>query len=83
MPNKSTLKKLIYVACHRGTKENDLFLGDFAKSHLETLSLDDLALFEKLLEERDDDIFAWLMEYAPPPPQYTMLCKRIKDAVAA
>ena len=50
MTHKPTLKKLIYVACHRGTKENDFLLGAFAKSHLATLSPEDLNLFEKLLK---------------------------------
>lgn len=83
MTYKSTLKKLIYVACHRGTKENDILLGAFAKSHLETLSPEDLNLFEKLLDERDDDIFGWLMGHTVTPSQYAELCIRIKGVVAA
>lgn len=83
MPNKSILKKLIYVACHRGTKENDFLLGGFAKSHLETLSSEELNLFEKLLEERDDDVFGWLMGYTITPSHYAELCIKIKSVVAA
>lgn len=52
---------MIYAANHRGTKENDLLLGDFAKNKLETLSEEDQHLFFRLLEESDGDIYDWFL----------------------
>ena len=82
MPSNPNVKKLIYVACHRGTKENDILLGPFARTQLETLSPQDLSIFENLLAERDDDIFGWLMGHTPTPSPYKNLCKRIRDAAS-
>lgn len=56
-----SLKKMIYAANHRGTKENDLLLGGFAKAHLESLNGEDQQLFAALLEELDGDIYEWFL----------------------
>ena len=49
------LKKLLFKASHRGTKEMDIILGNFAKTNLETMDIDNLKLFEELLELPDPD----------------------------
>lgn len=77
MPQIPYIKKLIYVASHRGTKENDLLLAPFARSQLESLSSQELHIFETFLQERDDDIFGWLMGHTPPPDHYKGLCRLI------
>jgi antitoxin CptB len=61
-------RKLRYRAWHRGFREADLILGPFADSHLEAMSPDELAAFEDLLEQPDQDLYDWIVEAAEPPP---------------
>lgn len=61
MTSFNSIKKMIYSACHRGTKENDLLLGEFAKNTLEALTPAEQHLFERLLEEPDGDIYQWIL----------------------
>jgi antitoxin CptB len=73
MPNIAVRsRRARYRAWRRGTRELDLLLGGFASEWLEPARLDEeLALFEALLEEKDSDIYNWIMgkeqnqEYAP------------------
>ena len=43
------LKKLLFKASHRGTKEMDIILGSFAEKNLETMNLKDLLIQLKIL----------------------------------
>ena len=54
------LKKLLFKASHRGTKEMDIILGNFAKKNLDSMNSDNLKLFEELLEVPDPDLYKWL-----------------------
>lgn len=63
MRNPLSLKKIIYNANHRGTKENDILLGKFANNALEQLTDDEIKLFEDLLEEPDGHIYQWCIGY--------------------
>ena len=59
-------KKLLFRTQHCGMKENDFLLGRFAAAHVERLSEEDLAAFEALLMESDNDIYNWVtMKDAP------------------
>jgi antitoxin CptB len=60
-------KRLTMRAWRRGTKEMDLILGPWAEAHLDGLAPDRLALFERLLEENDQDLMAWIFGQAPAP----------------
>lgn len=55
------LRRVRYRSWHRGCKETDVILGRFADERLETLSNDDLDIYEKLLDEQDVDIWNWLV----------------------
>ena len=48
-------------------RENDLLLGRFARANVETLSDEDIAAFEALLMESDNDIYNWITMKEPPP----------------
>jgi antitoxin CptB len=54
-------KKALYYAWHRGTKEMDILLGEFADAHIATLSVVDLADLEILMDETDRDLFSWII----------------------
>ena len=60
------LKKLLFKASHRGTKEMDIILGNFAKKNLDSMNSDNLKLFEELLEVPDPDL---CLLYTSPSPR--------------
>ena len=54
---KEDLKnKIIYRASYRGSKEIDLLIIAFVKSIIDSLSFDDLADLDKLVNMNDEDI---------------------------
>lgn len=54
------LKRLRMRSWRRGTKEMDLILGPYADGPMATLSQDDLAIYESLLDENDQDLYPWI-----------------------
>ena len=72
------LKKLLFKASHRGTKEMDIILGNFAKKNLESMDIDNLKLFEELLEIPDPDLYKWFTsEDINTPEKFLDLVKEI------
>lgn len=63
-------KRLIYQSCHRGCKETDILLGEFAKIHLGNFTDTELDLYEKFINESDYNIFAWLTNSEELPEKY-------------
>ena len=60
MTNKEILKKqIIYRATHRGTKEMDILLGNFAKKYIGEFNDNELQDLEKLLFIEDEIIYNW------------------------
>ena len=59
-PREIRLKRLRIRSWRRGTREMDLILGAYADGPL--AGLDDAALdaYEALLEEGDQDLYAWI-----------------------
>ena len=54
---KKYLNKLKYRSWHRGTKEADIFLGNFFDLYCKNMNLDQLKKYEKFLElVNDNDI---------------------------
>ena len=64
------LKKLKLRAWRRGFREADLILGPFADQHVANLSPSDLDLFERLLEQPDQDLYGWILERQPTPAEF-------------
>lgn len=61
------MKRALWRAHHRGTKEADMLVGGFADRWLAELDLQGFQWFEALLEEQDVDILAWAFGKAEPP----------------
>jgi len=75
----SRLKRLRMRAWRRGFREMDLILGPFADQHAQDLPEDELAAFEALLQEADQDVYGWIIGREPPPPEYdTSLMKKLQ-----
>ncbi len=53
-------RRACYRAWRRGTRETDLLLGRFASAHCD-MDESQLAAFEALLDESDENIHDWLM----------------------
>jgi antitoxin CptB len=64
------LKKLKFRAWRRGFREADLILGPFADRHVPGFAPDQLDAFERLLEVPDQDLYAWITDREPTPPEY-------------
>ena len=54
-------KRLLYKASHRGMKEADGLIGDFALARIGILSESQLTSFDLLLDESDNDLLKWIM----------------------
>lgn len=55
------LKRLHMRSWRRGMKEMDLILGPWADSHLADLPEDEVAIYDKILQENDQDLLAWML----------------------
>ena len=63
-------KRLRYHSWHRGTKELDLVLGQFAAKYLPDMTEAELDLYEAIVNENEHDIYAWLARREAPPPEH-------------
>lgn len=64
-------RKALFRAWHRGMREMDLLLGQFADARLAAMSDAELDLFEKLLDGvADRDLLAWFTGETPIEPAY-------------
>jgi len=76
-------KKMLWHS-RRGMWELDILLLPFARNKLQSLCKDEQALFERLLAEEDQDLFACLVERAiHPDPQLQALVMSIRDYAAS
>ena len=70
-PNTTTrLARAKFRAWHRGTREADYMIGGFFDAYHATWSEDELAWFERLLDEEDVDIMAWALGTAEAPADF-------------
>ena len=54
--------KLVW-RCRRGMLELDLILTRFLEAYWDALSIKEQAIFERLLDSPDPDLYAWFMGY--------------------
>lgn len=60
-------RKLLFRAWHRGLREVDLILGQFADAHIATLDEAALHEFEALMDVPDGELLTWLTGEAAAP----------------
>ena len=70
MLEQTRLKRLRFRAWRRGFREADLILGPFADSHGPSLTQTQLDTFERLLEQPDPDLYAWIVGQADAPDEF-------------
>lgn len=61
-------KQLIFRSWHRGTREIDLLLGKFADEHMAGFDAEQVALYDRFLNNSDPDIYNWITGQEPVPP---------------
>ena len=64
------LGRVTFRAWRRGFREADMVLGPFADQVAPTLDNDELTEFERLLDEEDQYLYAWIIEREPTPPEF-------------
>ena len=78
--DNNRIKKLRYQSWHRGWKETDILLGNFADKNLESFTEQEIDIYEKLIEESDADIWDWLVGKEPVDnPAYTEILQKIRS----
>ncbi|WP_081326527.1 succinate dehydrogenase assembly factor 2 [Wolbachia pipientis] len=60
-------KKLIYRSLHRGCKETDILLGQFALKYIYKLSIQELIEYEKIVNLDDYDLYCYLTNKKEAP----------------
>ncbi|WDM85470.1 succinate dehydrogenase assembly factor 2 [Ehrlichia sp. JZT12] len=53
-------KKLLYRSLHRGCKEMDIILGNFALHHIYLLSPEDVHEYEKIINISDHQLYRYI-----------------------
>jgi antitoxin CptB len=56
-------KKLIYRSKYRACKENDILIGNYVANFISSMSLDDLASLDEILNREDLDLFRFLSNH--------------------
>lgn len=71
-------KKLLYRSLHRGCKETDLILGNFATKYIHNMTYDELLEWEQILNQPDSDIVSWVIRGAEVPKHlYSAMMKKL------
>jgi antitoxin CptB len=63
-------RKILYRCWHRGMREVDLLLGQFADARIQHLSEAELDQLETFMEAQDADIFSWFAGSKPVDPAF-------------
>ena len=63
-------RKLLFRSWHRGMRETDLILGQYADAHIAQMAEADLDEYEQLLEVLDRDILKWVTGEAATPEEH-------------
>ncbi|MEM9970326.1 MAG: succinate dehydrogenase assembly factor 2 [Pseudomonadota bacterium] len=78
-PHAIRLKRLKIRSWRRGIKEMDMILGRFFDTNGESLAEEHLDAYERLLEENDQDLYAWVSGQADMPGEHVDIIQRIQN----
>lgn len=72
-------RQLRFRSWHRGIREMDLIMGQFADTHLAGMDAAELEAYEALLEVPDTKLYGWISgRETPPAEEQTPLLKRVQ-----
>lgn len=63
-------KRILYRCQHRGMKEMDILLGQYAAARLADMDAGRLDELERLMEIADQDLFNWMIGRVPVPAEH-------------
>ena len=63
-------RRVLFRCWHRGMREVDLLLGQFADARIDQLSEAELDELEQFMEAQDADIFSWFAVSKPVAAEY-------------
>ena len=66
-PREHQLKRLSMRSMRRGIKEMDIILSRYAAKRLDGFDAAELAQYDALLSENDQDLYQWVSGQTPPP----------------
>ena len=73
-------KRLLYRSLHRGCKEMDVILGNFALHHIYLLSAEEINEYEKVVDTNDYQLYKYIVgEELVPEYLNSNLMKNIVD----
>ncbi|MGR3804526.1 succinate dehydrogenase assembly factor 2 [Marinibacterium profundimaris] len=78
-PRETRVKRLKMRAMRRGIREMDLILSAYADARLETMNEGELNLFDQLLGENDQDLYAWVTGQSPAEGVYAAMVDDIAE----
>jgi antitoxin CptB len=71
-----TMRRLRWQ-CRRGLLELDLQFTRFLEQHYSTLNAVEQGAFQRLLEQPDQTLFAWLQGQQEPPPDLKIIVWKV------
>lgn len=63
-------RRILYRCWHRGIREMDLVLGQFAEAEIAGLAESELAALEEIMAEEDHDLLKWVTGADTVPERY-------------
>jgi len=64
------LKRLIYRANHRGMRELDMLIGQFAEARVPQFSDAEAETLERLLDVEEPELMGWITGQQPVPAEH-------------
>ncbi|MDF9303059.1 succinate dehydrogenase assembly factor 2 [Tritonibacter mobilis] len=74
---ETRIKRLTMRSMRRGIKEMDILLSGYAAADLAAMSDAQLALYDALLRENDQDLYQWVTGQTPAPERFNALVDEI------
>lgn len=75
------LKRLKMRAMRRGIKEMDLILSAYADANLAKMGAEELDLFDDILHENDQELYAWVTGQELAPERFSDMISRISGSI--
>ena len=83
MTDEATLRRLRMRSMRRGIREMDLILSGYAEARLDRLGGEEIALYDALLSENDQDLYRWVSGREAAPTHYAALVNDIAQVTEA
>lgn len=76
------LRRVAMRSARRGTKEMDIILSRYATDRLPNMTAAELDHYEDLLNENDQDLYAWITGQSAAPDAHVPLIAAIRDHIS-